>query len=312
MHNPTLIPILMKDSSIPKGMLYKELKKALPCRIGIEFELAGNFIGHFVAEHPDYFGKPTGAISNYYGVYEFRADSDTETLDAIRELRVSLKDFHQLAGLYKFMQDLPKYCRLHQNGGIHIHLDMTEFDFKKCKQRKVVKNYITKRLTEIGKIFPKYTGTYNKKRVGDIEKGTWVNMSRLGTLEIRIAPLTFDYHTLMTWIVKLIRFRRILIHDCRLKSTLPRSGSHEDIALLLDQVQNLQAHIQDQARRLDNLQDLTVEADNEGDVPESPYAMDTPVEPTPWSGTVGNNVAYYTISANTGSVTSASNGYGLM
>lgn len=302
----------MKDSSIPKGMLYKELKKALPCRIGIEFELAGNFNGHFVAEHPEYFGKPESAISKYYGIYEFHADSDTETLDAIRELRVSLKDFHQLAGLYKFMQDLPKYCRLHQNGGIHIHLDMTEFDFKKCKQRKVVKNYITKRLTEIGKIFPKYTGTYNRKRVGDIEKGTWVNMSRLGTLEIRIAPLTFDYHTLMTWIVKLIRFRRILIHDCRLKSTLPKSGSHEDIALLLDQVQNLQTHIQGQVQRLHDLNDLTVEADqSEGDVPER-LDMDTPTDPTPWSGSVNDSLTYYTINANTGSVTSVSNGYGIM
>ena len=53
MHNPTLIPVLMKDSSIPKGMVYKELNKALPCRIGIEFELAGNFLGNFVAEHPE-------------------------------------------------------------------------------------------------------------------------------------------------------------------------------------------------------------------------------------------------------------------
>ena len=145
----------MKDLSISKGMIYKELNKALPCRVGIEFELAGNFVGNFVAEHPECLSNFEDFIRDYYGVYTFCADSDTETLDAIRELRVSLKDFHQLVGLYKFMQDLTKYCRIHQNGGIHIHLDMTEFNFKKCKQRRVVKNYITKRLTEIGKIFPK-------------------------------------------------------------------------------------------------------------------------------------------------------------
>ena len=145
----------MKDLSISKGMIYKELNKALPCRVGIEFELAGNFVGNFVAEHPECLNNFEDFIRDYYGVYTFCADSDTETLDAIRELRVSLKDFHQLVGLYKFMQDLTKYCRIHQNGGIHIHLDMTEFNFKKCKQRRVVKNYITKRLTEIGKIFPK-------------------------------------------------------------------------------------------------------------------------------------------------------------
>ena len=296
MHNPNLIPILMKDLSISKGMIYKELNKALPCRVGIEFELAGNFVGNFVAEHPECLNNFEDFIRDYYGVYTFCADSDTETLDAIRELRVSLKDFHQLVGLYKFMQDLTKYCRIHQNGGIHIHLDMTEFNFKKCKQRRVVKNYITKRLTEIGKIFPKYTGTYNMKRVGDIEKGTWVNMSRLGTLEFRIAPLTFDYNTLMTWIVKLVRFRRILIHDCRLKSTLPKSSSHENNALLCESIQG-------QIQRLDT---VNVEASNEEmDVEAHSSSVPTPIR-------ADDNLTYYNISTNAGSIITTSNGYGFV
>lgn len=286
----------MKDLSISKGMVYRELNKALPCRVGIEFELAGNFVGNFVAEHPECLSNFEDFIRDYYGVYTFCADSDTETLDAIRELRVSLKDFHQLVGLYKFMQDLTKYCRIHQNGGIHIHLDMTEFNFKKCKQRRVVKNYITKRLTEIGKIFPKYTGTYNMKRVGDIEKGTWVNMSRLGTLEFRIAPLTFDYNTLMTWIVKLVRFRRILIHDCRLKSTLPKSGSHETNALLCESIQG-------QIQRLDT---VTVESSNE--------EMDVEAcsLPSPTIIRADDNLTYYNISTNAGNIISTSNGYGFV
>ena len=286
----------MKDLSISKGMIYKELNKALPCRVGIEFELAGNFVGNFVAEHPECLNNFEDFIRDYYGVYTFCADSDTETLDAIRELRVSLKDFHQLVGLYKFMQDLTKYCRIHQNGGIHIHLDMTEFNFKKCKQRRVVKNYITKRLTEIGKIFPKYTGTYNMKRVGDIEKGTWVNMSRLGTLEFRIAPLTFDYNTLMTWIVKLVRFRRILIHDCRLKSTLPKSSSHENNALLCESIQG-------QIQRLDT---VNVEASNEEmDVEAHSSSVPTPIR-------ADDNLTYYNISTNAGSIITTSNGYGFV
>ena len=286
----------MKDLSISKGMIYRELNKALPCRVGIEFELAGNFIGNFVAEHPECLSNFEDFIRDYYGVYTFCADSDTETLDAIKELRVSLKDFHQLVGLYKFMQDLTKYCRIHQNGGIHIHLDMTEFDFKKCKQRRVVKNYITKRLTEIGKIFPKYTGTYNMKRVGDIEKGTWVNMSRLGTLEFRIAPLTFDYNTLMTWIVKLVRFRRILIHDCRLKSTLPKSSSHENNALLCESIQG-------QIQRLDT---VTVESSNEEmDVEACSSPVPTPIRAT-------DTLTYYNISTNAGNIITTSNGYGFV
>lgn len=219
MHNPTLIPVLLKDSSIPNGMVYRELNKALPCRIGIEFELAGNFSEGFNADHPEFMGKHMNeTLTKFYKVREINSDYVSQDVEDIKEIRVSIDNFRQLTGLYNFMQDLPKYCRIHEGGGIHIHVDMTEFDFLHCKQRKVVKNYITNRLNEIGKIFPKYKGKYNKKAVGDVAKATWVNMSRLGTLEFRTAPLTFDYNTLMTWLVKLMKFRRILIHDCRLKT----------------------------------------------------------------------------------------------
>lgn len=224
MHNPTLIPVLMKDSSIPKGMIYRELKKALPVRIGIEFELAGNFSEGFVADHPEFLGQPVDTtMAKYYKVYKINSDYVSNDPEQIKEIRVSIIDFRQLAGLYNFMQDLSKYCRMHEGGGIHIHVDMTEFNFKLNPRRKLVKGYITKRLDEIGKIFPKYKGKYNKKRVGDVEKATWVNMSRLGTLEFRTAPLTFDYNILMVWLVALMKFRRTLVHDCRLKTVMPRS-----------------------------------------------------------------------------------------
>ena len=221
MHNPNLIPVLLKDSSIPKGMIYRELKKALPCRIGIEFELAGDFQEGFLAEHPEYVGKSIGeSLTNFYKVKEINPDipSRNEGDEALNEIRVSIVDFHQLVGLYNFMQDLPKYCRIHEGGGIHIHVDMNEFNFLHTKKRGIVKGYITNRLNQIGKIFPRYKGKYNKKKVGDVAKATWVNMSRLGTLEFRTAPLTFDYYTSMGWLVKLIKFRRILIYECGLKT----------------------------------------------------------------------------------------------
>jgi hypothetical protein len=318
MHNPTLIPLLVKDTSINKGMLYRELKKVLPCRIGIEFELAGNFADGFAAEHPEFIGeKLNSTLAKYYRVFEVRCDSSSDVADAIREVRVSIKDFHQLAGLYKFMQDLPKYCRLHQNGGIHIHVDMNEFNFYKMKQRKAVKNYITNRLYQIERIFPKYTGTYNKRMVGDRAKGTWVNMSRLDTLEFRTAPLTFDYYTLMGWIVKLIKFRRILIHDCRLKSTQPKSASQEDLAQLLELVQQqteqlLQLHNDGSLSIVSNESPIATDEDVALDVtPEEGQSEPRITNLSAWSAdtpTTGN-YTYYTINNSGSTITASTNGY---
>ena len=109
-------------------------------------------------------------------------------------------------------------------------------------------------------------------------------MSRLGTLEFRIAPLTFDYYTLMTWIVKLVRFRRILIHDCRLKSTLPKSGSHEDTALLCDTSQDLPQR----------LETVTICNSNEGEVSPN-LTVDTPISIQNYSGT--NSLTNYDVDA---------------
>lgn len=236
MHNPTLIPVLLKDTSVNKGLIYRELRKALPCRIGIEFEMGKLFLEGFRKKYDE---KATDkSMAEYYGVYEIFSDSvvgdglirhnndpsmDTpvesgepnEVDDRIIETRVSIKDFHQLSGLYRFMQDLPEFCLLHEGGGIHIHIDMSMFNMSE-KKVKEIKGYITKRLNIVGKLFPPYKGEYNKREVGIQRKATWVNISRKHTLEFRTPPLTFDYYTLMTWITGVVRFRNILIHECKL------------------------------------------------------------------------------------------------
>lgn len=245
MHNPTLIPALLRDTSVKKGLIYRELRKALPCRIGIEFEMGANFRSGFQKK---YNPKATDEdIAKFYGVKEVRCDDIHLTLeqalrrqrrilremedarqdinrdepagdaDKIIESRVSIKDFSQLAGLYKFMQDLPEFCAMHEGGGIHIHIDMSMFPIAHENKENEVYKWITHRLDEVGSLFPKYKGTYNDKRVGIRSKSTWVNISGKKTLEFRTPPLTFDYNTLMTWIVGIVKFRNKLIHECKLK-----------------------------------------------------------------------------------------------
>lgn len=245
-NNPELIPILLKDTSIPKGMIYRELRKAVPCRIGIEFELSGDFIGEFrkkygVKEYSDKY------VTNFYKVKEISCDDtcyETEQVslaieritDALSnidhiviptkvvdyeklvEIRVSISDFHQLKGLYRFMQDVSEFCRLHEGGGIHIHVDMSQYFKTECKKMEEVAKYLTKHLNEIASIFPKYTGKYNKRKIGIRRKATYLNISRLNTFEFRIAPLTFDYFTLMTWVRDCIKFRNKVICECGLKA----------------------------------------------------------------------------------------------
>lgn len=262
MHNPNLIPILLNDTSINKGMIYRKLKKTLPCRIGIEFELAGNFVQKFCEEYkviPDKKTDLRKILAQFYNVLEIRGDSDYSGIEVVAdtvsditvtnstpseglsytdgtpirintvntvlaqndvpiyEIRISLSNYKQLKGLYKFLQDLVKFCKLHEGGGIHIHIDMSAFKYANTSKEREVQYYIQRRLNDIDKFFPKYKGKYNKKIVGLRQKGTWVNLSRLDTLEFRTMPLTFDYSTLMEWIVKIVRFRQDVIHYCKLK-----------------------------------------------------------------------------------------------
>lgn len=212
MHNPTLIPALLRDTSVNNGFIYRELRKALPCRIGIEFEMGKLFLGGFMKKYD--INADDNSMAAFYNVYEIRSDMFSGDDDKILETRISIKDYHQLSGLYRFMQDLPEFCLLHEGGGIHVHIDMSMF--KLGKKAKEVQNYIAKRLDIVGNLFPHYKGKYNTREVGIRRKATWVNISSKDTLEFRILPLTFDYYTLMTWIVGIVKFRNTLIHECKL------------------------------------------------------------------------------------------------
>ena len=240
MHNPTLIPALLRDTSVNNGLVYRELRKALPCRIGIEFEMGKLFLDGFKKKYDE---KATDkSMAEHYGVFEIRSDTPEpfnprrriirandprmddrveydNPIDAVDdriiETRVSIKDYHQLVGLYRFMQDLPEFCLMHEGGGIHIHIDMSMYKLSEKKAKEVV-SYIKNRLDIVGKLFPTYKGKYNRREVGYHQKSTWVNVSAKNTLEFRTPPLTFDYYTLMKWITGVVKFRNILIHECKL------------------------------------------------------------------------------------------------
>lgn len=74
-------------------------------------------------------------------------------------------------------------------------------------------------------IFPEYQGKYNKREVGIRKKGTYVNFSLHDSIEFRIAPLTFEYETLLDWIIKCNKFVSELIYKCHLDSAVRSNES---------------------------------------------------------------------------------------
>lgn len=225
-------------------MIHSQLKKVLNYRIGIEFELAGNFVrGYYLKYHPeipiDYTRIGSDAIKDeitmHYGFKDFNPDTtsfkaETSESPSITEIRVSLEDYKSLVGLYNFMNDLNEFCIIHPNGGIHFHLDLTKYfsdSDTKNKHSWVQSNpyvsdcmgWVRNRLDRLGSIFPKYTGSYNQKNVAFKSKGNWVNFSRLKTMEVRIAPLTFEYTTIIRWIADLSKFRNEMLNSCGLSKS---------------------------------------------------------------------------------------------
>jgi hypothetical protein len=164
-------------------------------------------------------------VAKHFGVYHYRED-DTKLdkrfnefvtqdfSDKLNEVRISLTKSIQLKGLYKLMNLMKLYCSVPPFGGIHIHIDFT--DYWSDQNIQLCSKFIYNHLHEVENIFPPYVGSYNKRDVGIRKKGTYVNFSNYKSIEYRIAPLTFDYNTLLTWIVMCNKFTSSMIQRCHL------------------------------------------------------------------------------------------------
>lgn len=232
-HDPSLIPTLLRDCSIKKGIIYSRLRRAVPRRVGIEFECMGDPASTYKYGYGnklsnkrdlakrfhliDYDQDPALARSEEVYLAQraklllAKSRSERYSLD---EIRVSIADYSQLTGLYQILKLIDNSCIKPIGGGIHIHVDFSDYQ----RQRTLVtcKHYIEHHLDEIEGIFPPYDGSYNKREVGIHHKSTYVNLSCHGSIEFRIAPLTFDYETLIRWIVDLNKFVTKMIHECHL------------------------------------------------------------------------------------------------
>jgi hypothetical protein len=222
-HDPSLFKALLSDCSIKRGLLYSRLGRVIPHRVGIEFELLGHLAINYRKVHPEI--KSEKQFSKHFNVYSYsedlfdvysRYEGNTELIITdLNEIRVSLTHPLQLSGLYKILIEMKRYCTNPIGGGIHIHVDFSKYSNE--SNIKIAAGYIKHHLHEVEAIFPEYTGSYNKREVGIKRKGTYVNFSNYKSIEFRIAPLTFDYGTLLDWLIKCSKFVSRVIKECHLK-----------------------------------------------------------------------------------------------
>jgi hypothetical protein len=201
---PLLISKLLKDKSfnpkITKGILYN----MIPFRSSIEIECITSLSRILNAKQRDYSIK----IADKYDIFDYSDDKQRLQSKEVCEHRISIRNYSQASGLYKILQDMKKYCTLNPGSGIHLHIDANKIinnDYLlKGNNVDIVTNYLNPYLYTLEEIFGKYPGTFNYKRIGLEDKHAWINIryQYLHSIEFRIAPMTFDYETIILWIIK--------------------------------------------------------------------------------------------------------------
>jgi hypothetical protein len=209
----------------------------VPYRVGIEFECFGAVGSYLIKDKK----KPSNKeIRDKLGIYDFSEDEhwhnpNDETSDVnLNEVRVSFLGYKQLIHFYKTIMILNKCLIIPaEKGGIHIHIDAP---FVKEHSHKVVewfdKNTIQ---SQILRIFEGYKGTYNSKGAGT-SKGHYVRVAiTYNTIEFRIGHLTFDYDTIIRWVIECSKLVRQCMTELGAKPVVmaktkkPKLSAQDDI-----------------------------------------------------------------------------------
>lgn len=206
LRHPYLISKLLKDKAydpkITKGILYQ----MIPFRSSIEIECIKSLsiaLNIGTRKHNKYV-----PLTKKYDILSFDDDRTNLSSKIISEHRISIRNYSQAAGLYRILQDMKKYCILNPGSGIHIHIDASKIannEFLSVSSNRFkIQKFLTLKLDELEEIFGKYNGTYNRKTVEFEHKGSWINIRyhSFNSIEFRIAPMTFDYETIIMWIIR--------------------------------------------------------------------------------------------------------------
>lgn len=198
--HPCLISKLIKDKSfdpkITKGILFG----MIPFRSSIEIECFKSL--------SKIKNKLDREMKQHYDVYDYSDDHNNIRSKEICEHRISIMNYSQAAGLYKILQDMKKYCKLNPESGIHVHIDAWKIAnrnfLRENMHEQKVYDFLYSKLNELEDIFGEYKGEYNTRDVYFQQRGSWINVQyeQFGSIEFRIGTMTFDYETIIMWIIK--------------------------------------------------------------------------------------------------------------
>jgi hypothetical protein len=220
--HPLLISKLLKDKSfnpkITKGILYG----MIPFRSSVEIECIKSLGQTFVHKYTNNRGNELFTkLKEKYDLYDYN-DDFTYDKKSLCEHRISIINYSQAAGLYKVLEDMKKYCKLNMSSGIHIHIDahkISNHNFLSTGDNlRKVERFLASNLDTLEEIFGKYEGEYNEKYVHFDERRSWINVQyrEFGSIEFRIAPMTFDYETIIMWIIKCNKIIKELYKEFRI------------------------------------------------------------------------------------------------
>jgi len=231
--HPSELKYLFKSPTEDKRRLTKIIAHLVPYRIGLEFECFGCLTQHLAPKRikvePPKSSENTliktnmdfrrTYMINLLKLIDFSEDMTSwtevnENSGKLNEIRLSFMGYKQLIPLFNALELMNKYCSIPvEKGGIHIHVDYPELNsITKENVLTWFRNPIIQ--SKILNIFGGYKGTYNKLGASE-NKGYYVRVSSLKTIEFRIARLTYNYSTIIRWVIEVSK----LVKECKLRTS---------------------------------------------------------------------------------------------
>lgn len=209
--HPTELKYLFKSPTEDKRRLTKIISHLVPYRVGLEFECFGCLTQHLAPLKINSKNqKPNEELRRIYvrnklRMFDFKEDNSSwcdsmEESGNLNEIRLSFLGYKGLIPLFNSLELMNKYCSIPaEKGGIHIHINYSSDG----NHKKFALDWFNKKsvISEVLNIFGGYIGKYNKPGAS-YGKGHYIRVSSLNTIEFRIARLTYDYATIINWIIK--------------------------------------------------------------------------------------------------------------
>lgn len=220
---PWLLPDLVKSNpKVVQGIMHK----MLPFRVGIEIECFGVLNYDLRKVHDILINRRKEAYfasNKEHAVackkdlrlhklfINYSKDHDGTCLfpygieREINEHRISLCH-KQLYHLYTVLEDMKRYCTQPEQGSIHVHVDVTKIvtnTMSPFHEKLFMEYFNSKEVLDRYADYFKYSGSYNRKRAAIREKGSFFNLrdNNLKTIEFRMLPQTFEYTTMVEWLL---------------------------------------------------------------------------------------------------------------